>query len=112
MMKDIKELQTRRDFFKNTVKGVLPILGALAVANVPLIAVAAEKQKSPMGCDVCDGGCYDNCSVGCKSSCLGGCAGGCSGTCQGSCRNTCNTACYTTCKGNCVSSAGFGGGWY
>lgn len=32
------ELQPRRQFFKKATKGVLPILGAIDLANIPIIA--------------------------------------------------------------------------
>lgn len=78
-----EELQSRRDFFKKAAKGVLPILGAVVLANTPLLSSAAE--KTPMECDGCSGSCKGNCSYGCQGSCRGGCAGQCGGGCKGSC---------------------------
>lgn len=63
-----EELQSRREFFKKAAKGVLPILGAVVLANVPNIANASA--SSPMGCETCVGNCY-------------GCSGTCGGKCQG-----------------------------
>lgn len=91
-----EELQSRREFFKRAAKGALPILGAIALANAPLLTKAAE---SPMGCTgTCYGTCYGSCK-GCSTTCTGtcsractGCSTTCSGTCSGSCKNTCTYA--------------------
>ncbi len=87
--KDDKELQSRREFFKKAVKGALPILGAIVLANAPVIAHSAEDP--PMGCT---GTCYGGCKNGCTS---------CYTTCSGGCKNSC-TSCYTTCSGSCKNS--------
>ena len=82
-----EELQSRREFFKKAAKGALPILGAILLASVPVIADAAE-SKAPMGCTgTCYGGCYGGCK-GCSTTCTGTCSHGCKG-------------CYTTCTGGC-----------
>ena len=86
-----EELQTRREFFKRAAKGALPILGAIVLANAPVIMQASE--KSPMGCT---GTCYGTCYGSCK-----GCSTTCSGTCSGSCKVTCSTTCSGTCSGSC-----------
>ena len=74
-----EELQSRRDFFKKAAKGVLPILGAVVLANAPQILNASE--KTPMGCNY---GCTAVCST---SACQGTCAGGCRFTCTHTCKN-------------------------
>jgi len=86
-----EELQSRRQFFKRAAKGALPILGAIALSNVPVIMNASEK---PMGCSY--DGCSYTCSTSCYNDCKGSCKGckGCSNTCQGYCKN----GCYTTNK--------------
>ncbi len=84
--KNNEELQSRREFFKKAAKGALPILGAIVLANAPVIAQAAE--KAPMGCT---GTCYGLCYGGCK---------GCSTTCTGTCSHGCR-GCSTTCTGGC-----------
>ena len=43
-----EEIQSRREFFKNAAKGVLPILGAMLLAGSPAIVKAASIV--PMGC--------------------------------------------------------------
>ena len=68
-----EELQSRREFFKKAAKGALPILGLVALANVPGVLNAAS--DAPMGCN---------------NTCYRGCASICTGTCQ----TTCNASCY------------------
>ena len=78
-----EEIQSRREFFKNAAKGALPILGAVLLANAPVIARAADSE-APMGCT---GSCYSGCTNGCTS---------CKYTCQGGCKNY---ACKSVAKG-------------
>lgn len=79
-----EEIQSRREFFKNAAKGALPILGAVLLANAPVIAKAVE---DPMGCN-----------YGCTRVCSGSL---CQGTCQGGCRFTCEHGCGNYgCRGN------------
>ncbi|MBQ9253655.1 MAG: Cys-Xaa-Xaa-Xaa repeat radical SAM target protein [Bacteroidales bacterium] len=85
-----EELQTRREFFKKAAKGVLPVLGAIALMNMPLLTQAKESEKTPMGCQFgctgkCSGGCIGSCYGNCSGDCLGSCYGGCDGNCKGSC---------------------------
>ena len=91
-----EELQSRRQFFKKAAKGALPILGAIALAHMPLIAQASTGTSGCTG--TCTGACYGSCK-GCSTTCTGtcsractGCSTTCSGTCSGSCRNTCTYA--------------------
>ncbi len=83
-----EELQSRRQFFKKAAKSALPILGAIALANMPMIAKASE---TAMGCS---SGCYTGCSNTCKGGCSYGCGSTCSGKCIGSCSATCMNSCY------------------
>lgn len=91
-----EELQSRRSFFKNAAKAALPILGAIALANMPIIAKASE---TPSGCTgTCYGACYGSCK-GCSTTCTGtcsnactGCSTTCTGTCSGSCKHSCTYA--------------------
>ena len=76
-----EELQSRREFFKNAAKGALPILGLVALANVPGVLNAAT--EAPMGCT---GTCYQGCRNACRS---------CETTCYGGCKNY---ACKSVCK--------------
>ena len=93
-----EELQSRREFFKKAAKGVLPVLGAIALMNMPLLSQALEKGESPDDCSgSCSYGCGRSCSYGCSSSCSGSCSGGCKGSCMQSCSGTCQSGC----KGGC-----------
>ncbi len=66
------ELQSRREFFKKAAKGALPILGAIVLANAPLISEAAESE--PMGCNkTCYHGCHATCSATCQTTCNRSC---------------------------------------
>ena len=69
-----EELQSRREFFKKAAKGALPILGLVALANIPGVLNAAT--EAPMGCS------------------RGSCYRGCAATCTGTCATTCNASCY------------------
>ncbi len=73
------ELQSRREFFKKAAKGVLPIIGAVMLANVPSVVNATE-SADPMGCP------RYGCGI-CTNSCTSGCRGGCNTTCSGGCKN-------------------------
>lgn len=89
-----EELQTRREFFKKAAKGVLPVLGAIALANVPLLSHAMEEGKTPEDCSgSCSYGCGRSCSTSCSSSCSGSCSGGCKGGCYQSCSGSCSGSC-------------------
>lgn len=94
-----EEIQSRREFFKNAAKSVLPILGAVALLGNPIVAKAVEKEE--MGCDY---GCYQSCYYACSGSCKTACSG-CKGSCQGACQNGCLQSCYGTCSGGCARSA-------
>ena len=87
-----KNLQGRREFFKQAAKKALPILGAVALMSNPMIAKAVDGEL--LGCN----GCYDYCQKGCKSGCEGGCKDHCALSCSESCRNTCRGGCENTCK--------------
>lgn len=95
--KQREELQSRRDFFKKAAKVALPVLGAIALSQVPILSQAKESEEE-MGCDWgCSGGCKGSCgrvcSYGCTNSCSGSCQGACKGYCQGSCKGTCSGSC-------------------
>jgi modification target Cys-rich repeat protein len=97
-MEKKNKIQTRRDFFKNAVKGALPILGAIILVNNPLVGKAAE---TVMGCKYgCSSGCYKSCNTGCESSCYGTCKHACEG-----CKYTCSGGCKNSCEGTCKYSS-------
>ena len=87
-----EELQSRREFFKKAAKSALPILGAIALANAPVIADAAEGAS--MGCKYC------------SVACSGHCDGTCKGSCRGECYKGCLTGCYAGCKYSCTRVSG------
>lgn len=97
------ELQSRRDFFKKAAKGVLPILGAVVLANIPSFVKATKPQKTG-----CESSCYNTCAGRCTDSCSG-CGGvcqtGCMNTCKGYCSRTCTGTCSTSCSGSCSYSS-------
>ncbi len=98
-MNNNEELQSRREFFKKAAKSALPILAAVALANVPVIAEAAG--TTPSGCN------YD-CLGSCDRTCSGSCDNSCNSTCKNGCQTSCRNACQTSCKGACQGHCGSG----
>ncbi len=92
-----EELQSRREFFKEAAKKVLPVIGAIALASSPIIAQAAE--KTPMGCNSY---CTQHCSAGCATSCSGRCQSDCQGSCKGGCGGGCGSLCARQCSAGCA----------
>ncbi len=84
------ELQSRRQFFKKAAKGALPILGAIALANMPIIAKAAQSESG-----------YCTCAGNCSGACSGSCVSTCRATCGNSCKGTCSYTCDHGCSGSC-----------
>ena len=82
-----EELQSRREFFKKAGKAALPILGAIALTQIPVIGNAASKNYD------CNYGCTGTCAGSCTRSCYGNCYGDCTGTCKGSCGYSCSGRC-------------------
>lgn len=80
-----EELQSRRQFFKKAAKATLPILGAVVLANMPMIAQASNGSST--GCEACTGLCTG--CTGCTS---------CSGLCEGECLGC--TGCSLNCYGS------------
>ena len=90
------EIQSRREFFKNAAKKALPIIGAVALMNNPVIAQAVNKES--MNCEnSCYGSCYGGCYYTCKDSCDSSCKDSCNLSCLGSCVDTCKGTCKDTC---------------
>lgn len=73
-----EELHSRRDFFRKAAKTALPILGAVALANLPILKASAHESNVEMGCDY---NCYSTCRGGCLRGCRSGCKMGCKTTC-------------------------------
>ena len=92
------EVQSRRDFFKKAAKGVLPILGAAMLMNVPQVLSATARPRARPGPrpGSCPGTCDGICAFKCKGSCKGTCDGGCSFGCKGTCTGTCSYGCKSS----------------
>lgn len=114
---DNKNLQGRREFFKEAAKKALPILGAVVMLSNPVIAKTVESSttKSSGDCgNSCTNSCYSGCSGECKSSCLTNCSLNCKGVtandegcggCSGRCFLSCSGECSSGCKGSCHASS-------
>ncbi len=82
-----EELQSRREFFKKAAKGVLPILGIVALGPSVLTSCSKDDDdeddriSKPSGCNGCSGSCSSSCSGSCEESCNAACAFNC-GTSQ------------------------------
>lgn len=83
--KENEELQSRREFFKKTAKGALPILGISLFGTSLLTSCDKDDEPSNGG----NNGGNGNCS--CSNTCSGSCSGDCAGNCDG-----CSGSCYTT----------------
>ena len=68
-----EELQSRRQFFRKAAKGALPILGAIALSNIPTNLLASSTTV----CPGCGSSCKNNCTKPCKSNCAGMCTDNC-----------------------------------
>lgn len=82
-----EEIQSRREFFKKAAKGALPILGAIVLANTPLISNATEMITT--SCAGCNNRCMNSCFNTCYERCNKHCADNCSSNCRGTCSNSC-----------------------
>lgn len=73
-----EELQSRREFFKSAAKAALPVIGAVVLANVPIVSQATSVSGCPNSCgQTCQSQCVETCHGLCKYSCMGGCKNGC-----------------------------------
>ena len=102
IMKENKkeEVQSRREFFKSAAKKALPILGVIALANLPLDITASKVE---MGCN----GCHGTCMASCKGSCYGECKGTCKYECNSGCKSSCRGTCKNTCRNSCAGSSSY-----
>ena len=100
--KENEELESRRQFFRQTVKRTLPILGAILLSNSQLIGaihkIEPNKKEKPTDCE---SGCVFSCSGSCTNTCLESCILGCKDSCSSMCRDSCNGSCKDTCSGAC-----------
>lgn len=88
----------RREFFKESCKHALPIIGTLLFVGVPARTFA--EIKVAMGCRH-GADCFACCCGGCASDCKGSCAGTCITTCGTSCEKICEKGCSGNCKYVC-----------
>lgn len=73
-----EELQSRREFFKKAAKATLPMIAAVALANVPIVGKAETIGSCPRSCGItCQSQCVDTCAGLCRYSCMGSCKNGC-----------------------------------
>ena len=79
-----KNLQGRREFFKNAARKALPLFAVALIG--PALFSSCTKEESHS--------CKD-CSGSCKTGCSGDCYYGCTGDCD----SGCNELCYKACKG-------------
>ena len=87
-----EEIQSRREFFKNAGKKALPILGAIALVNMPQLLYASESTE----CKYCNGSCSSGCRHTCEGDCNGKCRYSCYGSCSGGCKDSCSHGCTRT----------------
>lgn len=103
-----KDILSRREFFKNSLKKSLPFLAGVAMLALPTPMFA---QRIVMNCDgdctsSCKGTCEGSCRNKCTKVCGGTCKNTCDGLCQGTCKNCCGppTPCAAVCKASCQES--------
>jgi len=77
-----KNLQGRREFFKEAAKKVLPLFAVALIG--PSILASCSKESI---------GCGSSCSGSCKDDCSGNCDAGCQGDCYLGCKDTCGYSC-------------------
>ena len=107
-----KNIQSRRDFFKNAAKRILPILASITtIASIPVKTLA----KPHFGCGwsclySCAGSCLNLCPMSCVNQCAIMCGNGCSGGCQDTCSQGCSSCvaqcrlgCGKGCSGTCIA---------
>lgn len=123
LVSGIKEIISRRDFFKKTAKNILPVLGLITLGSSPLSALATElspnekmdcSRSCTTGCaNHCAGTCSSRCDITCTSGCSSGCGRGCKSSCAEGCNgqtsnstgcNGCTNHCWSSCSGMCRNS--------
>lgn len=94
-----EEILTRRAFFRNAGKAILPIISTVVLSGISGIAKAADKMA--MGCDVCSATCAGTCKGTCSFTCVDTCSGRCAQYCQVECAGLCDRECAFACDGKC-----------
>lgn len=95
---------SRRAFFRKGKNTLLPILGALALSNFPVLKAATLKSVSMECKGNCFSKCEDNCTDSCFQICRETCYTSCDNTCKNACLSSCSIGCRTTCQGTCELS--------
>lgn len=83
-----EELQSRREFFKSAAKAALPVIGAVVLAQVPILA----HSQAPSTCS--KGSCAGTCWANCRNACEVYCTQGCTGHCKSACKLNCTSKTY------------------
>lgn len=100
---DTKELQTRREFFKQAALSSLPII---SMAVLPTFFSGCEENSPSSGGSSSSTGCNAKCSSNCSAVCRNQCESNakwrpsnCTGSsCKGSCWSSCKNTCKSTSK--------------
>lgn len=90
-----KDILSRREFFKNSFKKVIPILAATTLLSNPLFLSAHHRSNA------CEGSCSGTCAGTCEGLCGKGCTEACMDSCEGTCKGSCYRSCTGTCEGCC-----------
>lgn len=83
----MNKLHSRREFFKITAKKVLPVIGIISIANIPVFGNYLVSSN-------CNNACSHGCSNTCKgthNTMCGACTFQCIGTCEGTSQNITNS---------------------
>lgn len=102
----------RRDFFKKSVKRILPYIGIIATGTIfetkavamPLIASDCHEACEHSCHNLCAQTCYGKCKHSCRNGCTRSCRGMCSDACSG-CQISCKGRCQSSCEGSCKITA-------
>ena len=107
-----EEILSRRGFFKKATKGVLPIMGVMALGSNLVSCNIFEPDNPDEGGGSDGSGGSSGCGGSCKNYCGGDCTASCQSECKGlsqwkniqSCGGSCSGFCNTGCKGTCMST--------
>lgn len=94
-------VQTRREFFRNAAKGVMPIVGILGLGQAFLSSCGRDDEpteSSSGGCKTCRTTCDAHCMSTCRFLAI-------SKPSYSICKGTCKGDCYSTCKSTCMSGS-------
>lgn len=89
-----ENLQTRREFFRRTIRGALPVIAFLSYPAI----ISCSKDDDVALCSDCT----NSCAQGCATSCINGC----SSTSQSASCSGCSSGCSSSCKGTSSANSG------